>query len=248
MVSRMRYGRLLFAAFVVLALGGLYVAAGSGHAAASPAAKAASATVPVTTALRVCPAAGSAGVTAASVAMAAIPGSATAGQATVSRLTPGGSITTGQAIATISKPGLLHISPYGSGPLTKAQQVGQPGSSADVTTQNARVACSSTPPARWLRAWRWSRPARRAGHRAVRCPRHHFWFVGPGQGSAATIDLYLMNTDSQPADAQVSMLTDVTKGPPLLGNADNGITVPPHSMVVQSLSACCGPPRSSRST
>ena len=44
-----------------------------------------------------------------------------------------------------------------------------------------------------------------------------------------------MNTGSQPADAQVSVLTDVTKGPPLLGNADNGITVPPHGMVVQSL-------------
>ena len=37
-MSRLRYGRLLFAAFVVLALGGLYAAAGSSHtAAASPA-------------------------------------------------------------------------------------------------------------------------------------------------------------------------------------------------------------------
>jgi Family of unknown function (DUF5719) len=44
-----------------------------------------------------------------------------------------------------------------------------------------------------------------------------------------------MNTDSQPADAQVSVLTDVTKTAPVLGNADNGITVPPHGMVVQSL-------------
>jgi hypothetical protein len=44
-----------------------------------------------------------------------------------------------------------------------------------------------------------------------------------------------MNTGSQPADAQVSVLTDVTNGAPLLGNADNGITVPPHGMVVQSL-------------
>ncbi len=44
-----------------------------------------------------------------------------------------------------------------------------------------------------------------------------------------------MNAGSQAADAAVSVLTDVTKGPPLLGNADNGITVPPHGMVVQSL-------------
>jgi hypothetical protein len=66
-------------------------------------------------------------------------------------------------------------------------------------------------------------------------PGTSFWFVGPGQASARTIELYLMNTGSQPADAQVSVLTDATKGPPLLGNADNGITVPPHGMVVQSL-------------
>ena len=66
-------------------------------------------------------------------------------------------------------------------------------------------------------------------------PGTSFWFVGPGQASASTIELYLTNTGSQAADAQVSVLSDVTKGPPLLGNADNGITVPPHSMVVQSL-------------
>ncbi len=71
----------------------------------------------------------------------------------------------------------------------------------------------------------------------ARCgaPGTDFWFVGPGQASAGTIELYLMNTGSAPADAQVSVLTDITKGPPVLGNADNGITVPPHGMVVQSL-------------
>jgi hypothetical protein len=62
-----------------------------------------------------------------------------------------------------------------------------------------------------------------------------FWFVGPGQATAGTIELYLANTGDSAADAQVSVVTDITKGPPLLGNADNGITVPPHSAVVQSL-------------
>ena len=77
MVSRLRYGRLLFVALVVLALGGLYAAAGSSHiAAASPAKVARAISVPVTMATRVCPAPGSAGVTAASVALAAVPGSA----------------------------------------------------------------------------------------------------------------------------------------------------------------------------
>jgi hypothetical protein len=66
-------------------------------------------------------------------------------------------------------------------------------------------------------------------------PGTSFWFVGPGQAPARTIELYLMNTGSEAADAQVSVLTDVTKGGPVLGNADNGITVPPHGMVTQSL-------------
>lgn len=240
MVSRMRYGRLLFAALVVLALGGLYAAAGSSHtAAASPVKAARASTVPVTTATRVCPTPGSAGVTAASVALAAVPGSASVGQAVVSRLTPGGGTTTGQAIATTTKPGLLHIfTVTAARPLTKAQQVGQPGSSSNVTTHAARggvVVNATGALAQGLEAEQTGP----GGLVTAQCgsPGTNFWFVGPGQASAADIDLYLMNTDSQPADAQVSMLTDVTKGVPLLGNADNGITVPPHSMVVQSLSA-----------
>ena len=239
-MSRVRYGRLLFAALVVLALGGLYAAAGSSHTAAAAPAKAARAiSVPVTTATRVCPAPGSAGVTAASVALAAIPGSASAGQAVVSRLTPGGSTTTGQVVATTDKPGLLHIfTVTAARPLTKAQQVGQPGSSSNVTTYAARggVVINATGAlAQGLEA----EQAGPGGLVTAQCgaPGTSFWFVGPGQASAADIDLYLMNTDSQPADAQVSLLTDVTKGAPLLGNADNGITVPPHSVVVQSLSA-----------
>ena len=39
-------------------------------------------------------------------------------------------------------------------------------------------------------------------------PGTDFWFVGPGQTSAANIQLYLMNTDAQAADATVSVLTD----------------------------------------
>jgi Family of unknown function (DUF5719) len=63
-------------------------------------------------------------------------------------------------------------------------------------------------------------------------PGTDFWFVGPGATSAAQIDLYLMNTDSSPAEVQVDALTD--SGPPL-GSADSGIVVPPHGMVVQSV-------------
>ena len=239
MVSRLRHGRLLFAALVVAVLGGLYAVAGSGHTAAAPVPTAARASsAPVATALRACPAPGSAGVTAASVAMTAVPGSATSGKATISRLTPGGSASPGQVATSIGKPGVLHISAIrAAAPLTKAQLVGDPGSSRGVTTDNARggVLVSATGAMAQGLDVEQTGPG---GLVTAECgaPGTSFWFVGPGQESAANIDLYLMNTDSQPADAQVSMLTDVNKGAPLLGNADNGIEVPPHSMVVQSLS------------
>ena len=63
-------------------------------------------------------------------------------------------------------------------------------------------------------------------------PGTDFWFVGPGVAGASHVELYLMNTDGQPADAEVDALTD---SGPLLGSSDTGIIVPPHSMVVQSL-------------
>ena len=238
-MSRLRHGRLLFAALVVLALGGLYVAAGSRHpAVATSVTGAAASSVPVATAQRMCPAPGSAGVTASTVALTAVPGSAASGQATISRLTPGGSASPGQVVATTTKPGVLHISAVTAAlSLTKAQQVGQPGSSPGVITQNARggVLISATGALAEGLDVQQTGPG---GLATADCgaPGTSFWFVGPGQSSAANIEIYLMNADSQPADAQVSLLTDGTKGAPLLANADNGINVPPHSVVVQSLS------------
>jgi Family of unknown function (DUF5719) len=63
-------------------------------------------------------------------------------------------------------------------------------------------------------------------------PGTDFWFVGPGATTTSQIDLYLMNTDSTPADVQVDALTD--SGPPL-GSTDSGIVVPPHGMVEQAV-------------
>ena len=63
-------------------------------------------------------------------------------------------------------------------------------------------------------------------------PGTDFWFVGPGQHAVAGIDLYLMNTDSQPATAEVDVYTD---SGPLLGSTDTGIAVPAHGLIVQSL-------------
>jgi hypothetical protein len=63
-------------------------------------------------------------------------------------------------------------------------------------------------------------------------PGTDFWFVAPGQKSVADIQLYLMNTGSQAADATVQILTD---SGPVLGAMDAGIGVPAHGLVVQSL-------------
>ena len=121
-------------------------------------------------------------------------------------------------------------------PLTPAEQAGQAASSPGVTTQAGRggVEVSATGAMAQGLEVEQTGPG---GLVTAQCtaPGTNIWFLGPGQQSAATIELYLMNTGSEAADAQVSLLTDVTKGPPLLGNADNGITVPPHSMVVQQL-------------
>jgi hypothetical protein len=242
MVSRLRYRRLIFAGLVVLVLAGIYALAGAGHPAAAAGQSARAVRAPVSTAMRMCAAPGSGGVTAGSVAVAAMP-DATAGagpsSVTISPLTPGGSAAPGPALATDTKPGVLQISSVRTAaPLTKAQKTGQPGSSQAVTTQAGRggvLVTASGAMSQGLAVEQTGPGGLTTGQ--CNAPGTSFWFAGPGQASSATIELYLMNPGSQAADAQVTVLTDVTKGPPLLGNADNGISVPPHSMVEQSLGA-----------
>ncbi len=241
MVSRARYGRAVFAVLVVLALAGIYFGAGKGHPAATAreAAQEAveSSRAAVSSAVRVCPGPGSAAPTTASVSLAAVPASASAGTAVITRLTPGGSTTAGAVVATDTQPGVLQISAVkAAAPLSSAQQTGQPGSSPDVSTSVGRGGVQVQAAGAMAQGLEVEQTGP-GGLVTAQCgaPGTSFWFVGPGEASAATIELYLANTGNQAADAQVSMLTDVTKGPPLLGSADNGITVPPHSMVVQSL-------------
>jgi hypothetical protein len=140
-------------------------------------------------------------------------------------------------VATVSKPDVPQVTSVpAAAPLTVAEKKGQPGSSPQVTTVAGRggvLVTASGAMAQGL-AVEQTGPG---GLTTAQCgaPGTSFWFVGPGQASSSGIEIYLMNAGSQAADAQVTVLTDVTKGPPLLGNADNGITVPPHSMVEQSL-------------
>jgi Family of unknown function (DUF5719) len=236
-VSRIRGSRILFAAFVVLVIAGLYGAAGLRHpAAAAGAPRTPAVRVPVSSAVYACAAPGSAGTTAASLALAAVPASAGTGSVQVSQLVPAGSATTGPVLATVTQPGLLHVAAVRAAPaLPKSLRAGQPGSSSKITTVAGRggvLVTASGAMAQGLAAEQVS-----AGRPTAQCgaPGTSSWFMGPGQAAAGNIEVYLINTDSAPANAQVTAITDITKGGPLLDNADNGITVPPHSMVTQSL-------------
>jgi hypothetical protein len=79
--------------------------------------------------------------------------------------------------------------------------------------------------------------AQTSGLGRLRCsePGSDLWFVGPGQANGGTnVQVDLMNIDSQAASVDVSVTTDA--GQSQAGN-DDGITVPPHQTVTQSLSA-----------
>jgi hypothetical protein len=216
---------------------------------------------PVSSAIRACPAPGSAGVTAGSVATTALPGSSTGGSAAISRLTATGTTTTGAPVKTLTTPGVLTLSPVSTAaaaparpPQAGASTTGGSGaagnSAAGTGGSTASPAASpSAGPAVATTPGRGGVVIQAAGAMArgleveqtgpdglatAQCssPGTDFWFVGPGVASAAQVQLYLMNTDGEPADAEVDALTD---SGPLLGSSDTGIIVPPHSMVVLSL-------------
>ena len=234
---RPHYRRLIFAVVVLVALAAIYAGAGAIHPAGAAGASGRGSRAAVSTATRLCPAPGSAAPTAASVALAAMPASSGAGRAVITRLVPGGSPSPGPVAGTESHPGVLQVSAVKTArPLTKSERAGQRGSSPSVTTQSGQGGIAVSAAGAMAQGLEVEQTGP-GGLVTAQCgaPGTSFWFVGPGEATGGRIELYLMNPGSQPADAAVSALTDITKGPPLLGNADNGITVPPHSMVVQSL-------------
>lgn len=237
MVTRIRYRRVGLCLLVVLVLGGIYGVARTGHPRSAAALRHGIGRATVSAAVRVCPAPGSAGATAAAVALTAVPGSAKTGSAVISALAPVGSSTAGQKVSTITQPGVLHVASVPVAPaLTAAELAGEAGSSGSIRTVPGQggVQVSATGAlAQGLEVEQTGTD----GLATAQCstPGTDFWFVGPGQTSASTIELYLTNTGSQPADAEVQAVTDLSTGAPVLGNADNGITVPPDGMVEQSL-------------
>jgi hypothetical protein len=234
-VRRFVANRYLLALLVVLALGAEFGLASVSHSAAVTAGP----RVPgpghaaVSAVVRACPGPGSAGATASGVALAAV--SSGTGRAEVSGLIPAGAPAPSAPLDVLTQPGRLDLLSVPEAPALAhgLAQASTASTAAGVPTGAARggvMIQASGSMAQGLEAEQTGA----GGLAAVQCqgPGTDFWFVGPGQKSVADIQLYLMNTDAQAADATVSVLTD---SGPIIGNTDAGIEVPPHAVVVQSL-------------
>jgi hypothetical protein len=236
-VRRFLANRYLLALLVVMALAAEFGLASVSHSAAVTAGP----RVPgpgraaVSSVVRACPAPGSAGATASGVALAAA--STGTGRAEVIPLTPAGAAAPPAPLDVLTQSGRLALLTVPEAPALArglAQQ-STAATAAGVPTGPARggvMIQASGSMARGLEAEQTAA----GGLAAAQCqgPGTDFWFVGPGQKSVADIQLYLMNTDTQAADASVSVLTD---SGPIIGSTDAGIEIPPHSLVVQSLAS-----------
>jgi Family of unknown function (DUF5719) len=230
-VRRLLANKYLLALLVVMALAAVYGLASLSHPGAVTATIASSKVrATVSTATRACPGPGSADPATASIALAA--SSSGTGRAEVSRLTPTGSTTPAAALQVLTQPGRLALVSVPAAPVPAPGLAHAPaGSTVPTVAARGGVMIQATGSmARGLEA----EQAGAGGLATAQCqaPGTDFWFVGPGQTSAAAIQLYLMNTDSQTADVTVDIFTD---SGPILGSTDAGISVPPHSQVMQSL-------------
>lgn len=184
----------------------------------------------VTDALLGCPAPGSAGTTGGGVAIANVPAGVGTGRLTLTRLNPASA---GTLVGTVPRPGQLtleNVKP--ARPVPKALGVTAKMAGGLVPTGMARgglIISAAGANAQGLDVEQLGP----GGQPTARCQSagSDFWFVGPGQ-AGLHVYLYLMNADSQQADAAVSVQTD---SGPLLGPQDSGIVVPPHSMIMQNL-------------
>jgi hypothetical protein len=243
-VRNLRSSRVLFAAVVVVVLGGLYALAGLRHpiSLSAGSAPAAPRSVRVTSVTRVCPAPGAQFSRGGGIAVMASPGSratgssgpASSGSAVVTRLEGPGRSTAGPAVLSITKPGTPRLATVNLDRTTRVQAApkGKPSTTTVVSTATPGgvVVQASGALAQGLDVEQTS--ATNLPTAACSSPGTDFWFAGPGQRTAGRIQVYLMNASSQAADVSLDIFTDAG---PLQNTTDNGITVPPHGMIVQSL-------------
>ncbi|HXP18282.1 MAG TPA: DUF5719 family protein [Streptosporangiaceae bacterium] len=238
--SRLLANRLILAVLVLVVLAALFgvarisrpIALGSAAAAVSAPAR-----LPVTSALVACPAPGSGGLTGGGLAVASSPATTGTGQALVTGLSAVGGTRSGNGVGKtlhiLTQPGQLKIARIPAAtpvPKKQAKISKMAGGLVPTTTGRGGVIIAAIGSmAQGFDAEQLTP----AGLPTARCqaPGSDFWFVSPG-AAKLHIQLYLLNPDSLPADAAVSVQTD---SGPLLGSPDSGIVVPPHSMIVQTL-------------
>jgi hypothetical protein len=227
----MRAIHLLPAGLVLVALGAIGGAAQLGHPAAAPvpaSSPAVTRQVPVTSAARACPPAPGGGT--APVALLAGGASASgAGQVQLTALPPAGLPvrTTGPVHA--QSPGALSLLMLPGTALTANTATAKKDSPA---AQGWSVAGGGAM-AEGLEA----ELTQVSGLASVRCaePGSDLWFLGPGQmNGGSQVQLDLMNVDSTAASVDVSVIND---GGQAQAGSDDGITVPPHQTVTESLSS-----------
>jgi len=228
----MRAVHLVPAGVVLVALGAIGGAAQLGHPAATPrpvSSPAAIRQVPVTAAARACPPApGGAAAPVALLAGGAAAGGTGAtgqGQVELTALPPAGVPVHAAAAVRAQSPGALSVLTLPAAKATGKQATTQAAQGWSVAGGGAM--------AQGLEA----ELTQDSGLASVRCaePGSDLWFIGPGQqngGSQVQVDL--MNVDSTAASVDVSVIND---GGQVQAGGDNGITVPPHQTVTESLSS-----------
>ena len=223
----MRAVRLVPAVVVLLALGGIAGAAELARPGAAIASPGISVTrqVPVTSAVRACPPAQDGP---GALALIAAPGAAgraegSQGQAELAPLHPAGAQPRAVGPVSQKNPGVLSLLTLPAA--TGASRKGTVPEGWSVTATGTMAGAME------------AEVTQGSGLATVRCgePGSQIWFVGPGSRSgAAKVTLDLMNIDALPASVGVTIITDA--GPTQAGNG-TAITVPPHQMVTEALSA-----------
>lgn len=215
--------RLIPAAVVVLALaviGGVAAlakpAAPAGPASASAGKAVLARQVPISSAIRVCPP----GTTGAQNRVALFSSShGTGGQAVLTPLPQAGARIAAAHQVSASTPSTLSLLPVSSSAGGGKQQ-GWSVAASGAMAQGAEAEIAES-----------------SGLGSVRCgePGSDMWFVGPGQqDGGGQIQLDLMNVDSLAATVNLSIITDAGA---VQSGTTTGITVAPHQLVTQSLSA-----------
>jgi len=230
----MRAIYLVPAGLVLVALGAIGGVAQLGHSAAAPAPASSPAVtrqVPVTSAARACPPVPGGG--AAPVALlaggAGPTGAGHSGQVELTALPPAGQPVRATGPVRAQSPGALSLLTLPGTTLTANTATAKKDSPA---AQGWSVA-GGGPMAQGLEA----ELTQGSGLASVRCaePGSDLWFLGPGQlNGGSQVQLDLMNVDSTAASVDVSVIND---GGQAQAGDDDGITVPPHQTVTESLSS-----------